>query len=109
QELVRFARHVADCRQEPHRGLGRFLEEEQEVVAIELEQFGIDESERRGCARAAIEESELAENLAIARDREHDLLPGRVFDEQLDLAGADDEQRFARLAGLKERRPRRKL
>ena len=82
---------------------GTLLEEQQQVVAIELEQLGVGQRDRGRGARAAVEQRELAENFAGAGDREHDLLAGRVLDEQLDLAATHDEQRFARLAGLEQR------
>ena len=88
QQLVGLARHVAHRREQAHRGFGRLLEEQQQIVAVELEQFACRRARRAVAVRgAAVEQRQLAEQSRRRRAIvEHDLLAGGVLDEQLDFA-----------------------
>ena len=62
------------------------LEKCEQLVAIELEQFNVVEANRTGGSRPAIEERELAEDVARCAYGQNDLGSGVVLDEQLDVA-----------------------
>ena len=72
------------------------------MSAVQLEELRGVEGDRRGGPRAAVEEGELAEDVAGAGDGQDDLLARRVLEKQLHLAVPDDEERFARVARLEE-------
>jgi hypothetical protein len=79
------------------------LKEKEEIVAVELEQFAVGQRNGGRCARAAIQQSELAEETSFDRVHQYDLLAGVVTDEQLDLTAPDDEERLAGMAGFEQR------
>ena len=86
EQRVRLARHPAHRREHVERGIGALAEQLLEILAIEHRAARRASIDRRGRgARAAVEQRQLAEELAGLGDVQHDLLAGLVLDEQLDL------------------------
>ena len=104
QQLRRLAQPPAGRRQQLHRRGRARAQELLQIAAIDDDRLQILGDVRRRRARAAVEQRDLAEEVALAGGLEHDALAGVVLEEDLDLAGAHDVERIARIAVVEQRR-----
>ena len=73
-----------------------------ETLARQDDRLGRDEGRGAGRSRRAIEQGQLAEHVALVERREDRLLARFGRDRDLHLAGHDDEQGVARIAGVED-------
>ncbi len=72
------------------------------VLARQDDRLGRDERGRARRARRAVEQRDLAEDVAGPERRQDRLVAGLGRQRDLDLARHDDEQRVARIAGVED-------
>ena len=104
QNVIGSADHGAHRCNHVERSVGLLLKEEEKIIAIENDEFGIFERDRRRGTRQTVQHRELAEEIAFFGYRQNDFLAGNIADENLDLAAADDIQLIAAVTGLEQSR-----
>ena len=102
QQLHRMAQPLAHRRDDVEPRLGVDSEEMAEIVAVDRQRRQVLDHQHRGGARAAVEERDLAEDLARSLPLEHDPLAGVVLEEDLDTPLADDEHGAAGVVDLED-------
>ena len=95
EQRVRLARHPAHRGEHVERGVGALAEQLQQVLAIEHEQRAASIASAVAVREPPSSSDSSPKNSPASRGVQQDLLPGRVLDEQIDLAGLHDEHRVA--------------
>ena len=103
KSLDRLAVAASHRSQHVHRGLGTELEKSFQVLAIESKRLGLLNGHDRRAARAVIQHREFAEKITAGGNFEHDPLASVVLKEHFHLAGANDVNRIAGIAIIKNR------